>query len=299
MQKLCSIRRLLVLFLMGAVLMAGCKNLFNTGGSDAGRNGHYVPPTSAPELVAQLNKNASPIQTIESDNVDITVTQNGQPFGISGKMAMQKDRNFRLIASAVASTEADLGSNSQEFWFYMKRNDPPDLFFCSYNDLSQMQMKLPLQPDWIAEALCVQELNPSEYEGRDLKSGKGYELVKRINYQGEQLYKGVIVATSGPNAGRVVMHRMFRANGTELWRAEIIDYQRPQDVGNYVVPYQVKITCPEQKVTIEMKLKNCKVNKLENNPALFTRPQGYRAHNIAKLQPAGIPGNQITRTGGQ
>ena len=89
-------------------------------------------------------------------------------------------------ASAIASTEADLGSNSQEFWFYMKRNDPPDLFYCAYNDLPTAQIKLPLQPDWIAEALCVQEMNPAEYEMRDVKSG--IELIKRIQHQGEQLY---------------------------------------------------------------------------------------------------------------
>jgi len=67
---------MLVLLVLGSVLVTGCKSLFNTG--DSSRNGHYVPPASAPELVGQLNKNSSPIQTIESDNVDITVTQNGQ-----------------------------------------------------------------------------------------------------------------------------------------------------------------------------------------------------------------------------
>lgn len=289
-------RMLLLLLLAGSVLLSGCKSLFNAG--ESSRNGHFATPNSAPDLVAHLNKFSNPIQTVESDNVDITVTQNGQPFGLSGKLAMQKDRNFRLIASAVASTEADLGSNSQEFWFYMKRNDPPDLFFCNYNDLPQAQMKLPLQPDWIAEALCVQDLNPTEYEKFETRSG--IELRKRVFHQGEQLVKGVLVATSGQNSGRVVMHRLVKPSGQEVWRAEIIDYQREQDVGRYVVPYQVKISCPEHKVTIELKLKNCKVNQLNgNNTALFARPQGYRSRDIARLQPTGVPGNQITRVSGQ
>ena len=295
MRKSCSVRRMLVLLIAGSVLFTGCKSLFNTG--ESGRNNHFTAPNTAPDLVVLLNKNAVPIQTIESDNVDITVTQNGQPFGLSGKMAMQKNRNFRLIASAMGNTEADLGSNNQEFWFWMKRNDPPDLFFCAYNDLPQAQVKLPLQPDWIAEALCVQELNPEEYQ--KVQSSNGIELRKQINYQGEQLIKGVVVATSGRNAGRVVMHRLMRTNGTEIWRAEIIDYQLEKDIGKYVVPYQVKISCPDQKITIEMKIKNCKVNQLQNNPALFTRPPGYRAHDIAKLQSGGVPGNQITRVSGQ
>lgn len=295
MRKSFSVRRMLILLIAGSVLITGCKSLFNTG--ESSRNGHFTPPNTAPDLVGILNKNAAPIQTIESDNVDITVTQNGQPFGLSGKMAMQKNRNFRLIASAVSSTEADLGSNNQEFWFYMKRNDPPDLFFCTYNDLPQAQIKLPLQPDWIAEALCVQELNPEEYQ--KVQSANGVELRKQVTYQGEQLIKGVVVATSGPNAGRVVLHRLMRSNGTEIWRAQIIDYQLEKDVGKYVVPYQVKISCPDQKITIEMKIKNCKVNQLQNNPALFTRPPNYRAHDIAKLQSGGVPGNQVTRVSGQ
>jgi len=94
------------------------------------------------------------------------------------------------------------------------------------------------------------------------------------------------------------MHRLFRKNGSEIWRAEIIDYQRPQDVGNFVVPYQVKISCPDQKVTIEMKLKSCKVNKLENNPALLPG----RKVSVARYRQAAIgrgAGESDHEVGGQ
>jgi len=286
-------------FLLLATLIvtnAGCKSLFGVNEPSRG-NASFTTPASAAELVTHLNRNSQPIQSVESDALDITVTQNGQPFGLSGKLAYQKERNFRMIASAIASTEADLGSNDQEFWFYMKRNDPPDLFFCSYNELAQAQIKLPIQPDWIAEALCVQNLNPQEYEMREIRNGAYFELIKRVNHQGEQLYKGVLIATSGPNAGRVVMHRLFRAKGPEVWRAEMLEYQLEKDVGGFAIPYHVKITCPEQNVTIEMKLKDCKVNQLAAGAQLFQRPQGYRSRDIARLQPSGVP-NTITRVRG-
>ncbi|MFO0814874.1 MAG: hypothetical protein U0796_16765 [Gemmatales bacterium] len=273
----------------------GCKSLFNTSEARNG-NGGFNAPGSASELVTHLNKYSAPVQSVESDKLDITVTQNGQPFGLDGKLAFQKGRNFRMVASAIGSTEADLGSNDQEFWFYMKRNDPPDLFFCSYNDLPSAQIKLPLQPDWIAEALCVQELNPAEYEMFQFKSG--VELRKRITSNGEQLVKCILIANSGPNSGRVVMHRLVRANNQEIWRAEITEYQLQKDVGNYAIPYQVKITCPEHKVVVELKIKNCKVNQLQAGPQLFQRPQGYKAHDIARLQSTGIPNQTITRTRG-
>lgn len=289
-------RRLMFLLIMCCCASAGCKNLFAT--SDTPRTvGNFNRPGSSTEMVALLNRNSQQINSLESDFVDITVTQNGQPFGLKGRLAYQKDRNFRMTASAIASTEADLGSNANEFWFYMKRNDPPDLFFCAYDDLPNAQIKLPLQPDWIAEALCVHSMNPAEYEMREVKGG--YELLKRINHQGEQLYKGVLVASSGPNAGRVVLYRLFRANGPEVWRAEISEYQLEKDIGRYTLPYQVKISCPEHKVVIEMKLKDCKVNQLAAGPQLFQRPQGYRSQDLAKINPGGVPGGPITRVGGQ
>lgn len=287
--------RLMASLLLCCCILAGCKNLVSSNGGGGGMGGNFTKPNTAGELVAQLNKFSQPIQSLESDSIDITVTQNGQPFGLNGRLAYQKERNFRMTASAIGNTEADLGSNSQEFWFYMKRNDPPDLFYCAYNDLPQAQVKLPLQPDWIAEALCVQEMNPSEYTKRDVSAG--IELVKTVNHNGEQLYKGVLVATSGDKAGKVILHRLFRSNGQEIWRAEITDYQRERDIGRYTLPFAVKITCPEHKVVVELKLKGLKVNQLAANPALFQRPQGYRSVDIARLQPGGVPANPITRVG--
>jgi hypothetical protein len=291
--------RILFIVLCGicVITLAGCKSLFNTGDNHA-NNGHFTAPRTSNELITYLNKNSQPIQTIESDNVDITVTQNGQPFGLSGRLAFQKGRNFRMVASAVGSTEADLGSNEQEFWFWMKRNDPPDLFFCSYNDLPAAQVKLPLQPDWIAEALCVQELNPAEYEMRDYPHG--IELTKKVTVNGEELYKGIGIAKGGSNAGRVAFHYLFKVVGNSrqiIWKADIREYQLQKDIGNFVVPYHVILTSPEQKVSVEMKIKACKVNQLQANPQLFTKPSGYRAHDIARLQPTGIP-NTITRVRG-
>ncbi|HMP15821.1 MAG TPA: hypothetical protein PKD72_02260, partial [Gemmatales bacterium] len=264
-------RQRMLLLTLCLCSITGCKSLFNTSENHGG--GNFSTPRTAQEVGAHLNNQSNPIQTVESDNVDITVTQNGQPFGLSGRLAFQKARNFRMVASAVGSTEADLGSNDQEFWFWMKRNEPPDLFYCSYNDLPTAQVKLPLQPDWIAEALCVQELNPADYQMRELKNG--IELIREVQVNGEKLYKGILIARQGPNAGRIVLHRLFRYNtisSQEIWRAEVVDYQLQKDVGNYVVPYHVKVTCPEQSVAIEMKIKGCRVNQLQPNPQLFSKP---------------------------
>lgn len=286
----------MMMVVLAGCLSTGCQSLFrvnNTGG------GNFSAPPSPNDLISHLNKNTQTIQSVECRDVKINVTQNGQPFGVDGLLAYQKQRNFRLVAKSLGGTEADMGSNDREFWFYMKRNEPPDLFFCSYEDLPKSQIKLPIQPDWVAEALCVHDLNWNEYQMRTV--GKAVELYKKVmSPQGEEMTKTVAVATSGPNAGNVVVHRLVRPNGQEVWRADISEYHDKKEIGNFVVPRKVKISCPEQKLTIEMKLDGCKVNQLNNDPtALFGKPTSYRMHDIARMQYGGeAPAQTIQRVRG-
>jgi hypothetical protein len=276
--------------------LVGCQGLLRVNNSPDTGGMTFRPPDTPNELITQLNRHSMPIQAVECNSVNIDLVQNGQPFGAEGRLAFQKSRNFRVVIRSIAGTEADLGSNDREFWFYMKRNDPPDLFFCSYEDLPRSQIKLPVQPDWIAEALCVQELNANEYQMRPVRGG--VELFKEVQGQnGERLYKGIVVATNGPNAGRVILHRLFPSKGADIWRADITEYHRPQEVGQFVVPRKVKISCPEHKVTIDMVLDGCRVNQLAASPELFQRPAGYRAHDIARMQ-ATPTTNQIQRVRG-
>jgi hypothetical protein len=284
--------------ILGSLLATGClNNMFRPAGDTTGGNAAFHAPSQANELISHLNKNTQTIQSVEAHKIAINVTQDGQPFGVDGMLAFQKNRNFRMVAKSISGTEADLGSNDREFWFYMKRNNPPDLFFCSYDDLPKSQVKLPIQPDWIAEALCVSDLNWNEYQIRNVP--KAVELYKTVvSPTGEKLIKTVAVATTGPNAGNVVVHRLVRANGQEIWRADITEYQDKRDVGNFTVPRKVKISCPEQKVTIEMKMDGCKINQLNNDPTvLFGKPTGYKAHDLAQLQYQG-QGQGATTTNG-
>jgi hypothetical protein len=290
-------RGLLVVLIPACIVAAGCVNPAFRSSTDNGAGAFHAPANSN-ELITHLNKNTQTIQSVECTQIKINVTQNGQPFGVDGTLAFQKNRNFRMVATSISGTEADLGSNDREFWFYTKRSDPPDLYFCSYNDLPKSQIQLPFQPDWIAEALCVQDLNWNEYQMRNVP--KAVELYKTVTSpSGEKMTKTVAVATTGQNAGNIVVHRLVRQNGQEVWRADITEYQDRREIGNFTVPRKVKISCPEQKVSIEMKMDGCKVNKLNNDPSvLFSKPTGYKAHDLAQLQFQGSQSNNIQRVKG-
>ena len=61
------------------------------------------------------------------EDVDITASQGWQSFGARAKLVADQPRNFRMTASSplLSGTAVDLGSNDQEFWFYVMKNNPP------------------------------------------------------------------------------------------------------------------------------------------------------------------------------
>ena len=282
-------RRLsLTLLCLGVVAGVGCKTpqFYNPAAQK-----HDLPPPSytptAEELVKHLNENARHVSSLEcNDDLSITIRQGVQEFSVSGMLQFQKPRNFRLTAEKFNTSQADIGSNDQEFWFWLKQNNPPSLFFCNYDDFAKMQSSpLPVHPDWIAEAMCLQELNPNaQYQVR--KSGTySLDLISNsVSPQGVSLQKIITVGHGGRHNGRIIGQRIRSQDGKEMWTAEIREYQ---DILGYSIPKTVLLRCPAEKLEMKFRLNRCKVNGLQagNTGNLFKRPtiQGTPIVDLASI----------------
>src|SRR5262245_37479257 len=119
------------------LLLTGCSNS-KWGSVFRSQQQVAVSPTEAPPTAAalgeHLNRNSRQIQTLECLELDLDCRQKLQAFGLRGKLMCQKPRNFRLLADALGQPQVDLGSNSQEFWFWIAKADPPYQFHCAYAD---------------------------------------------------------------------------------------------------------------------------------------------------------------------
>src|SRR5579859_3873689 len=177
--KIRSPRRLLLPLICGlvpptAVLLAGCSS-----SPHLRSNGMATPPArisstvpSSGDLVAFLNDNARRMQTLECNELLLDASQRLQTVGLTGQMAVQKPKNFRMVAKAAGQPAVDMGSNNQEFWYWISKSEPY-LFHCSHQDFAQGRAKMPFpfQPDWVIEALGMSEYDPS----------KNYQVVTRPN----------------------------------------------------------------------------------------------------------------------
>jgi hypothetical protein len=231
-----------------------------------------VEKPTAEQVVNHLNHQARGVQSLKVNDVSIQVKQGMQFAGLNGELAYEKPRNFRMTASAANTSQADFGSNSQEFWFWVKQNKPPALFHCSYEDLPRCQGQIPIHPDWIAEALGVTEFNPAnQYQVKHL--GENLELVSQTTSpQGQPMQKVTVVGLTGRNSGRIISHHLRNAQGQEVWSAYIKEHQ---EVGGYLLPRRVKLICPTEKLELDLNLGRCEVNRInpQESKLLFTRPR--------------------------
>src|SRR6185369_6430485 len=80
-------------------------------------------------LIAYLNENASRVQSLRVTDMSIDAKMGSQSVGLQGMLLAEKPRNFRMKATFLGKEEVDVGSNSDEFWFWAQRNPEQYQFF--------------------------------------------------------------------------------------------------------------------------------------------------------------------------
>ena len=121
--------------------------------------------SSLDQVITAVNDNAARIQSIQTNNASITVPgMPGIPL-LGGKIAAQRPGRFHLVAgTALTGDEVDMGSNDELFWFWVKRNEPPALYYARHNQFagSAAQQLMPIEPQWLLDAIGFTEFRPGD-----------------------------------------------------------------------------------------------------------------------------------------
>jgi hypothetical protein len=296
-------------FCLALVLASsGCdywRRQFNSGGGgDQGRIPAEVPPVE--QIVTYLNDNAARIKAVQCNTVQIDAKQGLQGVGLDGIMVCEKPRNFRLRARAFGQPQVDIGSNKDEFWFWVGKSDLPGVCYCSYTDLSRggVRLPFPFQPDMVITALGI-----SEYE-----TGKKYDLrptrdtleltEQVVGADGQPLYKVTVFnrAEVRPPRPQVMGYVLRDMQGRDACRVEVLDTQLDPNT-NAVLPLRVKLSWPAQKMEMTMKLTDMKAITNAPQQAFFRNDlANIPSFNLARGQldgPGGYgQGMSLQRTGG-
>jgi hypothetical protein len=204
-------------------------------------------------------------------------------------MVAQKPRNFRLSADTLGSQVVDLGSNDQEFWYWISKAKPPYVY-CSYKDLSEGKvrfMPFPFQPDWIMESFGLGPYGPTdryllEYDNDTIK------LVERSRSpQGTPVRKVIVCRRrpAQPPQPQVMAYLLLDdATGKEICSAHITEVQVDRQTGA-TLPRKLELRWPAERFKLGLKMDTLAVNP-QLPPSIFVRQprQGVTAFDLARGQ---------------
>ncbi len=156
----------------------------------------------------------------------------------------QRPRRLRIPAGSALTSELDVGSNDELFWFWVRRSEMPAVFFCRHDQYATCAaaQKIPVDPNWLIEAFGIVEFSPNErHQGPFVRpDGKLELLTERQTPCGPATKKTVIDASTAlvheqhlyDYGGRLVANITVREHRldplTNLVMPRIIDLQYPQ-----------------------------------------------------------------------
>jgi hypothetical protein len=258
--------------------------------NDNENKGPLGPAPSKEQVVAYLNENASRMRCLRCQDMELSCSQGLQPaISLRAQMVAQQPRNFRLTAEWLGKTEVELGSNQQEFWYWVRRNQPPYQFHCDYKDLeggTVQRMPFPFQPDWLLEVLGMSNFGPPE-RYQMLDEPPYLKLVERVRSpQGAPIRKVIVLhrqPVKVPTPQVTAFLLLDDRTGKEICSAQIQEVQVERTHGA-LVPRRVVVNWPEQRVKLTMRLDTVTTNVdfPPGSPAFVRRPmQGFRSYDLA------------------
>lgn len=266
---------------------------------DAPRPEASAPPhvtTSAVDLLAEHNRNARKVESLEA-RPSVTVNSRRVSGGLSGKMAFERDRNFKLVLSGPVNDLADIGSNDREFWFWVKDNQEPGVYFCNYDANGSSPLASSMQPDWIIEALGLRVIPDEEAEQIQVNSGKEPGTLvlthKARTAQGQKFVKETVLSQA---THLIREYRISSADKKTLLARAIIYQHQPlnlpardgQPPDTVQVPKVMRLEWIQEKLVLDISLREVKVNPGftdAKRALIFTEPEikGVGRKNLAEL----------------
>lgn len=222
------------------------------------------------DVIQVVNANSALIRSLYT--TDATMSVPGAP-SLRANLALERQKKLRLRAeTAITGAEVDMGSNDELFWFWVRRNPPPTLYYCRHDKFatSAARQIVPVDPEWLLDALGLATFDPYQQHSNPARTTTG-NLEIRTTFTGPQgpMTKSTVIDAS---RGFILEQHLFDARGTLVASALAGRHWRDPGTGA-IVPQQVKISWPATQFSLEFDVKQWQVNNIPADPTqLFTMP---------------------------
>lgn len=230
-----------------------------------------VTGMSLDQVISAVNLNASRIQSYRTTNASITIPGVPGIPRLSGNIALERPRRLRLTANSLLGDEVDLGSNDQLFWFWVRRNEPPALYFARHDQYagSAAQRMLPIEPDWLMDALGLAMFEPGDvHDGPRLLGDGTLEITSVLHRPTGQKTKRTIIDA---RRAWVLQQHIYDAQGALLASAIQKDH-RYYPESQVSLPERIEIEMPATQLRLAIDVGSVQLNVPATQPELWQLP---------------------------
>jgi hypothetical protein len=275
-------RCFLAMCLLGLLIVAGGASCQQMAQQAALPTPRVLPPHASREhVIAVVNQNTARLQTYYTTQATIS-----SPMfpSVKASIAMERPRRFRLKAeTAFTGPEVDLGSNDERFWYWVRRNSPPAVYFCRHEQFatSAARQLVPVEPEWLIEALGVTSFAANEQHQGPFQVGAGRLEIRSVRPSASGAGHKITVVDE--SAGWVLEQHLYDVRGQLVASATASAHQR-DPVHGVTLPRHVDIYWPAQQMQLKIDIRELEVNTLGPNSAhLWEQPayEGYANVDLA------------------
>lgn len=236
-----------------------------------------------PQVLEAVNRNTAAVASYQTSTARIAFS--GAPT-VRANIAVQRPGQFRLRAeTALTGPEVDLGSNSEEFWFWVRRAAPPAIYYGRHDCFagSGAQQLMPVDPQWLIEALGLVTFDPAgQHWGPTLLGGNRLEIRSLLPSASGNLTK--ITVVDAPR-GWVLEQHIYDPKGERLASA-LASQHRYDPVHGVSLPQHIEVQLPRAQIMMQIDTGAIAVNAMQADAReLFTRPvyDGYTEVDLCRL----------------
>ena len=236
------------------------------------------------DVIYVVNANTDRVQQLQTENA--TIRAEGIP-ALRANLAYEQPRRFRLRAqlSQFTGRELDMGSNDELFWFWIRRDEQPSVYYARHDEFATSPARnlVPIEPNNLTDALGLIRLESRERHSGPTKRDNLLEVRSEIPSPRGDMTRVLLLDAK---YGWMVEQHYYDANGQLLLSARASEHRYyPDDA--VTMPHHVEVRLlpgqPSQ-LAFDVDVSRYVFNRLAGESSeLWTLPQieGYPAVDIA------------------
>jgi len=265
-----------------AVILFACATLVSAGGAQCLRPTTNAAPIYGPRVLTENPSTGDVIQVVNANSAlirslystDATMSVPGAP-SLRANLALERQRKLRLRAeTALTGAEVDMGSNDELFWFWVRRNPPPTLYYCRHDRFATSAAKevVPVDPEWLLDALGLVTFDAYHQHSTPTKNRNGKWEVRTSLPSANGLPPMSKVTVVDDARGFVLEQHLYDAQGG-LVASSLTSRHWRDPTSGAIVPQTIEINWPATQFTLKFEVRTWTVNNLQADPAkLFAMP---------------------------